>query len=98
MLEVRMPKAENGLLRKKLQEFSTLNEELGEQVVVLEEKEKVTSKNLEDSDKLSKEFEEENSRRFMKMLIGVEKSTNTVMEFQERLNKKEEELKRTKVK
>ena len=32
------------------------------------------------------------------MLIGVEKSTNTVTEFQERLNKKEEELKLAKVK
>ncbi|KAK1551562.1 hypothetical protein Q3G72_000377 [Acer saccharum] len=53
MLEVRVLKAENGLLRKKVQEFSTSNEELGEQIVVLEEKEKVTSKNLEDLAKLS---------------------------------------------
>ena len=98
MLEVRMLKAENGLLRNKVQEFSTSNEELGEQVVMLEEKKKATSKNLEDLAKLSEEFEEENSRRFRKMFIVVEKSTNTVMEFQERLNKKEEELKRTKVK
>ncbi|KAK1561901.1 hypothetical protein Q3G72_002753 [Acer saccharum] len=98
MLEVRMLKAENGLLRNKVQEFSTSNEELGEQVVMLEEKKKATSKNLEDLAKLSEEFEEENSRRFRKMFIVVEKSTNTVMEFQEWLNKKEDELKRTKVK
>ena len=50
---------------------------------MLEEKEKITSMNLEDLAKLFEEFEEENSRRLRKMLIGVEKSTNTVTEFQD---------------
>ena len=37
MLEVRLLKAENGMLRNKTHEFSTLNEGLREQVLVLDE-------------------------------------------------------------
>ena len=57
-IEVRLLKAENGMLRKKTQEFSALNENLREEVLVLNKKEKEASTNLEDLAKLVEEFEE----------------------------------------
>ena len=66
--------------------------------MLLDKKEKVVSKNLEDLTKLMEEFEEENARKSRKMLMGVEKSTNAAIELQSCLNKKEEELKIAKVK
>ena len=41
---------------------------------MLKGKEKEASKNLEDLAKLFEEFEEENSNKVRKMLIGVEKN------------------------
>ena len=61
-------------------------------------REKLVSKNLEELAKLSEEFEEEASRKSRKMLMGVEKSTNAVVELQARLHKREDELKHAKVK
>ena len=98
MLEVRLLKAENGMLRKKTHEFSALNENLREEVLVLDKKEKEASTNLEDLTKLVEEFEEESARKARKMLMGVEKSTNAALELQAKLNQKEDELKYAKVK
>jgi len=86
------------MLRKKTQEFSVLNENLREEVLVLDKKEKEASTNLEDLAKLVEEFEEESARKAMKMLLGVEKSTNAALELQAKLSQKEDELKYAKVK
>ncbi|KAI9186616.1 hypothetical protein LWI28_019090 [Acer negundo] len=86
------------MLKKKVHDFSTLNKSLREQVVELAKKEELVFKNLEELARHSEEFEEENGRRSRKMLLGVDESSKAIWELQERLNKKEDELKRAKVK
>ncbi|KAI9154150.1 hypothetical protein LWI28_021651 [Acer negundo] len=96
-LEVYLLKAENGMLKMKVHNFSTLNKSLEEQVVELAKKEELVSKNLQVLARLSTEVEEDNGRRSRKMLLSVENSTKAVLELQEWLNKKEDELKRAKM-
>ncbi|KAI9170069.1 hypothetical protein LWI28_022132 [Acer negundo] len=96
--EVYLLKTENGMLKTKVHKFSTLNKSLEEQLVELAKKEELGSKNQEELARLSTEFEEENGRRSRKMLLSVETSAKSMLDLQERLNRKEDELKRAKVK
>ncbi|KAI9195007.1 hypothetical protein LWI28_010779 [Acer negundo] len=97
-LEVYLLKTENGMLKTKVHNISTLNKSLEEHLVELAKKEELGSKNLEELATLSTEFKEENGRRSRKMLLSVETSTKAMLDLQERLNRKEDELKRAKVK
>ena len=89
-MEVKLLKVENGMIQRKVHEFFTINKGMGEQLESLKEEKRSLSKNLEELAKLSKEFEEEYSRKVRKMFIEVEKKINALKEAREQLNKKDE--------